>query len=133
MAQIEPKAARRSIARQFLRFAAVGAVATAAHYAVLFSLVEFAGVAPLTATVIGFLTGGVVCYVLNRRFTFEERPAYARGLVKFLIVITIGGAVNAAIFAFFVGQGLHYMLAQAIATLIVLVWNYAGARLVVFR
>lgn len=133
MTQAESKTARVSIARQFLRFAAVGVVATAVHYAVLFSLVEFAGVQPVLATIAGFLTGGVVGYVLNRRFTFEERPAYARGLVKFLIVISIGGAINAAIFAFFVAQGLYYMLAQVIATLIVLVWNFVGARLVVFR
>jgi hypothetical protein len=29
--------------------------------------------------------------------------------------------------------GLHYILAQMVATALVLIWNYAGARLFVFR
>jgi putative flippase GtrA len=121
------------IARQFLRFAAVGAVATSLHYVLLITLVEFAGMQPLTATVIGFAIGAVVGYSLNRRFTFEKKPSYGRGLVKFLVVVGIGGVLNAAIFAFFVRQGLHYMIAQVIATGLVLIWNYAGSRWVVFR
>jgi putative flippase GtrA len=53
--------------------------------------------------------------------------------VKFAIVIGIGAALNAAIVAFFIRSGLHYMIAQLIATGVVLIWNFAGARLVVFR
>jgi putative flippase GtrA len=121
------------IARQFLRFAAVGAVATTIHYLTLIALVEVFAVEPLAATLTGFAAGAVVGYSLNRRYTFDTRPAYASGLFKFLIVIGVGAAINTAIFAFFVRQGLHYMAAQVIATGIVLVWNYAGSRLVVFR
>lgn len=116
-----------------MRFAAVGAVATSVHYAILLSLVELAGLRPLVATVIGFVFGALVGYSLNRRFTFETRPAFGRGLIKFLIVIGIGGLLNAAIFAFIVRLGPHYMIAQVIATGLVLIWNYAGSRLVVFR
>lgn len=121
------------IARQFLRFATVGAVATAAHYAVLIALAELAGVDPVAATVVGFGVGAVVSYTLNRRFTFETRPAYGRGLVKFLVVIGVGAALNAAIVAFLIGRGLHYMAGQVIATLLVLIWNFAASRLFVFR
>ncbi len=123
----------RAVVRDFLRFATVGAVATAAHYAVLITLAELAGVNPVTATVIGFGVGAVVSYTLNRRFTFAVRPAYMRGFVKFLAVVGIGAVLNAAIVAFFIGLGLHYLIAQVIATGLVLIWNFAAARLVVFR
>jgi putative flippase GtrA len=123
----------RAVVRDFLRFATVGAVATAAHYAVLIALTELAGVNPVTATVIGFGVGAVVSYTLNRRYTFAVRPAYMRGLAKFVVVIGIGAALNAAIVAFFIGAGLHYLIAQVIATGLVLIWNFAAARLVVFR
>lgn len=123
----------RAVVRDFLRFAAVGAVATAAHYAVLMSLVSFAGMDPVPATVCGFSVGALVSYTLNRRYTFQTRPAYGRGLAKFLVVVSIGAVLNAAIVAFFIRFGFHYMAAQLIATGVVLIWNFAGARLVVFR
>jgi putative flippase GtrA len=119
---------------QFLRFAAVGAVATAFHYAVMFSLVEFTGLDPVYATLCGFAVGAVVSYSLNRVFTFNHRPAYGRGLAKFFIVVGIGAALNAAIVWLLVRQvGLFYVYAQFIATGLVLIWNFFSARLVVFR
>jgi putative flippase GtrA len=123
----------RAVVRDFLRFAAVGAVATATHYAVLIALAELFGVDPVVASVCGFSVGAVVSYTLNRRYTFAVRPAYMRGFLKFAIILGIGAVLNAAIVAFFIRTGLHYMLAQVIATGVVLIWNFAGARLVVFR
>jgi putative flippase GtrA len=123
----------REVVRDFLRFAAVGAVATAVHYAVLIGLTEIFGVHPVLGTACGALTGGVVSYTLNRIYTFAARPAYMRGLVKFIIVISIGAALNAAIVAFFMWLGLWYLFAQFIATGIVLIWNFAVSRVVVFR
>lgn len=123
----------RSVVRDFLRFTAVGAVATAAHYAVLLALAELAGMHPVPASVCGFIVGAIVSYSLNRIYTFQVRPAYARGLAKFFLVVAVGALLNGAIVAFFVHAGLHYMLAQVIATGVVLIWNFAGARLVVFR
>jgi len=123
----------RAVVRDFLRFAAVGALATAVHYAVLIGLTEVFGVHPVIGTACGALTGGVVSYVLNREFTFTARPAFMRGLVKFIIVISIGAALNAGIVAFFMWVGLWYLFAQFIATGIVLIWNFAVSRVVVFR
>jgi putative flippase GtrA len=122
-----------SVAREFVRFATVGVAATGAHYMVLIALKELAGVDPVSATVIGFAVGAVVSYVLNRRFTFATRPAFASGLAKFAAIAVVGAFINAGIFALLLAQGLYYLVAQVIATLVVLVWNYAGARLIVFR
>ena len=123
----------RQVVRDFLRFAAVGAVATAAHYAVMIALVQFGRVDPVFATVCGFAVGAVVSYTLNRRYTFAVRPEFMRGFLKFAVVIGIGAVLNAAIVAFFIRFGLHYMVAQVIATGVVLIWNFVGARLIVFR
>jgi len=123
----------RQVVRDFLRFAAVGAVATAAHYAVMIALVQFGGADPVVATVCGFAVGAVVSYTLNRRYTFAVRPAYMRGFLKFAVVSGVGAVLNAAIVAVFIRLGLHYMAAQVIATGVVLIWNFAGARILVFR
>jgi putative flippase GtrA len=126
--------AARPGARQFLIFAAVGAAATVVQYSVLVLLVEFARVQPVPAAVLAYMCGALVSYLLNSRFTFgETKTAFGKGLVKFLLVNVIGLGLNTAIFTALVHLHVHYLLAQMVATGLVLVWNYAGARLFVFR
>lgn len=123
----------KQVAAQFARFAMVGAAATATHYAVLIGLKELGGMDVVAATSFGFAAGAVVSYALNRRFTFSTRPALLKGFAKFALVIGVGAVLNAAIVAALTQQGWHYMIAQVIATGLVLIWNFAGARYVVFR
>lgn len=123
----------KAVFNQFLRFAAVGAVATAVHYAVMLSLVELGGMHPVTATFVGFCCGAVVSYTLNRRFTFETRPSYGRGFAKFFFMVGIGAFINAGIVWVLTHNGFHYMVAQVIATGLVMIWNFASARFIVFR
>ncbi len=120
-------------AQQFLRFALVGAVATAVHYTILIALVEFADVEPLPATSAGFVAGAVVSYTLNRRYTFDSQQHFARGLITFIAVGFVGLFLNGLIVSTLVSAGLIYILAQMIATGLVLIWNFGAARLVVFR
>lgn len=122
-----------AIAQQFLRFAAVGAVATAAHYAVLIALKELAHIPVLWATSVGYLAGAVVGYSLNRRYTFEANHRFAEGLAKYVSVGLAGLVLNGAITVGLTGLGLFYLLSQMIATGIVLVWNFCAARFIVFR
>lgn len=123
----------RPVVRDFLRFAMVGALATAVHYSVLIALTELGGVGPVFSTICGFFAGALVSYVLNRRYTFANKPQFGKGLAKYLLVIAIGAVINAGIVAAFVGSGVHYMIGQVIATGIVLIWNFGAARAFVFR
>jgi len=118
---------------QFLRFAAVGAVATVVHYAILIALVQFAHVNPVLSTACGFSVAAVLSYVLNRHFTFSHRPVFAHGLAMFFVVGAVGLALNAGIVALLTGQGIYYLFSQFAATGLVLIWNYSAARFVVFR
>lgn len=119
--------------RQFLRFALVGAVSTSAHYVVLITLREVWGVGPVIATTIGYGVGAIIGYTLNRRFTFQEQPDFARGFAKYLAVVVIGAGINAGVMAALTQMGVHYLVAQIGATLLGLFWNFAGSRLIVFR
>ncbi len=123
----------RPVVRDFLRFAMVGALATAVHYSVLLAMTELGGADPVFATICGFFAGAVVSYVLNRRFTFANKPAFGKGLAKYLLVIAIGAVINAGIVAAFVQSGTHYMIGQVIATGLVLIWNFGASRVFVFR
>jgi putative flippase GtrA len=123
----------QAVVYEFLRFAAVGVVATIVHYSILVSLVELAHGPLIPSTSIGFVFGAMVSYGLNRRITFRHRPHFGRGLLKFIAVGAVGLCLNALIVAGLARARLPYILAQMAATGVVLVWNFAVARVLIFR
>ena len=119
---------------KFLSFATVGVFGTAAHYTVLWALVEAGDVPVVAATTAGFVVGAIVNYVLNRRFTFVSKAAHSTALPKFLTVAAFGTAINALVVALLVEQtNIYYLVAQLFATGAVLVWNFAANYAWTFR
>ena len=117
-----------ALAVQFGLFALVGLVGTAAHYAVLYSLVEFHGIGAVAASGWGALTGLVINYTLNYTLTFRSDHAHWRTFPKFALIAGVGLALNQALMALLVGWGLYYLWAQVLVTGMVLVWNFIGNR-----
>lgn len=131
---ISPRPLRSPSWRQFLTFTLVGAFGTAAHYLVLAALVEAFGVQVLAATTAGFVCGAIVNYVLNRRYTFDSSARHAVALPKFLTVATLGAGINWLVMAVLTSvAGLHYMVAQLLATATVLAWNFIANHAWTFR
>jgi putative flippase GtrA len=122
-----------ALARQFSSFLAVGVATTAMHYGVLVALVEAWAINPVWATPAGFLAAALLSYLLNRRYTFDERPAFHSGLLKYYAAVSVGLGLNAGTMALLTGWGFYYVLAQIIASGVALVWNFFAARFVVFR
>ena len=110
---------------QFFCFTILGAIGTVGHYATLIALVQLWHANPVIATTFGFIIGAVINYFLNYHITFSSNKNHAEALSKFMLVATIGAAINASIM--YAGVSLlefHYLLAQIIATGIVLGWNF---------
>ncbi len=106
-------------------YALVGVLATAVHYLVLVTLVELAGLAAGIAAATGAVAGALAAYFGNRRFTFASRAAHGRALPRFLAVAALGVATSAGIvFAGTEWLGLHYLLPQVVATMIVFFAGY---------
>lgn len=133
MSNLSVFAIPRRLGLQFLRFTGVGAAATLSHYAVLVALVHGLHLAPTLASALGFSVGAVVNYGLNYRFTFASDKRHTEAFTKFLIVALTGLTLNTVIMAIAIGLGLHYLLAQVLATGLVLVWNFCGHYLWTFR
>lgn len=121
------------VAQQFLRFSAIGIVATAVHYGILVVLVEALHIQSILATSIGFVAGAFVSYLLNRRYTFQSNSLFWNKLAKYYGMTTVGLLINGAIVALLLSWDFYYLVAQVFATGIVLIWNFLSARLVVFR
>ena len=120
--------------RQFVFFAAVGAIGTLVHFVILTCLVQLHLAGPVVATSFGAVAGAVTNYLLNYRFTFTSRQQHRETLPKFMILAAVGFVINGAIVhAAIEVARLHYLVAQVCATIVVLIWGYVGNRLWTFN
>jgi putative flippase GtrA len=123
----------RRLAGQFSRFALVGLVGTAVHYGVMAFMIELLGIPPLPSSASGFISSAIVSYVLNYRITFSSAMDHRRALPRFLAVGTIGLGLNSLLVGTLTGPAhLHWLVAQVIASIIVLCWNFAANRVWTF-
>ena len=111
---------------RFLVFAALGALGTLAHYAVLIGLVEAGVTGPALATGLGAVVGALVNYVLSRRLAFGSTRAHREALPRFLLVAGIGILLNPLLLAALLAwTGWPYLACQLLVTLGLLAVNYA--------
>ena len=124
----------RGVLEQFVRFALVGVAGTAAHYTVLWTLVERAGTAVVVATSAGFVVGALVNYTLNRYFTFSSTAPHREALPKFFGIAVVGAFLNGTIVAWLLPRWhVHYLVIQLFATVAVLLWNFVANSLWTFK
>lgn len=102
----------------------MGGIATGCHYLVLVGLVEGTGLNATTATFIGACTGAGVAFIGQRAVTFDDRPRTPAALPRFLVVAAVGAVLNSVIVWIGSTAGLHYLIAQFIATLLVVYLTY---------
>jgi putative flippase GtrA len=118
---------------RFVRYGLVGAVGTLVQYAILVAMVSAHLAQPATASMVGAVAGAIVNYLLNARFTFDQTP-HAQALPKFALTAVLGAALNGILMKIFVDVlGMHYLLAQVGATVIVLGLTYSINALWTFR
>ena len=127
-----PADGQRSPSAPVVRYAAVGAVATAAHYTLLWAGVELAHWWPALAAGAGAALGAQVAFVGNRRFTFGHLGRLWPAWWRFQLTAVLGGLTSMAVVAAGMWLGVHYLLAQIVATGMVLVMTYAINRRWVF-
>lgn len=114
---------------QFARYAGAGVIGTAAHYAVLVALVQVAQAGAVAASTAGAIVGAGINYFLNHRFTFASERSHRRALPRFAAIAVAGIVLNALVLAAVLAlAGPHYLVAQVIATLAVLLAGYLANR-----
>lgn len=114
-----------SVSRQFAIFAAVGIAAMIAHYGALIGLVEGASWRAVPATLVGYVCGGIVSYLLNRRHTYQSDRPHEEAGWRFALVAAIGfGLTWLFMYVLHDQFGIQYLLAQLITTAIVMAWSF---------
>lgn len=109
---------------EILKFLIVGGSATALQYGLLIVFVQFAGLSPVVATSIAYAISSVYNYLLNYYATFKSDASHRTAATKFAAVACSGLLINAGIIAALTKVGVHYLVAQVVATVVILVWNF---------
>jgi putative flippase GtrA len=119
--------------RQGAAFTGAGIAAAIVHYGLLIGLVQSGTLAPVPATLCGYVGGGIVSYALNRRHTYRSDRPHQEAAWRFAMVAGIGFLITWAVMHVLVDRlGLPYLPAQLFTTGLVLVWSFTAHRLWTF-
>lgn len=119
--------------KQLSSFVGVGVLASLVHYALLVTLVEVGGLAPVPSALCGFTAGGIVSYHLNRRHTFVSDRPHEQAIWRFALVASIAFVLTYLAMRFLNETGhIPYLPAQVITTLVVMIWTFGANRLWTF-
>lgn len=131
---LAPDQRLRALGRQFSAFFGVGIAAAIVHYGLLVSLVEGYRMEPVRATLVGYVGGGIVSYLLNRRHTYASARPHKEAGWRFALVALVGFGLTWLAMALLVrGLGAPYLPAQLVTTAVVLVWSFVAHKLWTFR
>lgn len=130
--------------KEFIRYVIVGGISFLADTGTLTLFEEFIftqkeGAGLFISTAAGFIVGLIVNYILSLIFVFKSSENERSGKdVKSFIVFTIVGIIGLGLteIGMYVGVtllSLHYIFTKIIVAAIVLVWNYAGRKILIFK
>lgn len=122
---------------QFFRYLFVGGIATVVDWGVLFALTELLQLHHLISAIFAFAAGLATNFLLSKLLVFRANEARTNALGEFLGYALIGiiglGITELIMYLFTDGLSLYYMLSKAIATVVVLVWNYVARKLLLYK
>lgn len=119
---------------QFVKFASVGVVGTLVQYTLLIVLVQALDVNATLASTAGFACGALTNYSLNYYYTFASNKNHAEAITKFFTVALVGMFFNGLVMHFCTETlTMPYLIAQVLATGLVLLWTFSANRLWTFR
>jgi len=117
------------------RFLGVGVGATLIDFAVFSFLVLQTNFQPAPANLVSYPVSLVFNFNANRRWTFRQSPNRATALrqVRRFLLVNAGGLMLSTAIIAVLSLLTTDLLSKVISVPIVFVWNYAFARLWVFR
>lgn len=146
--EIENTLVKRKSFLQFSKFFVVGILNTGIDFAILNFLMwitkTYEGSPVIVFNTISFSVAVVNSYILNKYWTFEDKSSTKAPVqfAKFFTVAVVGWGLNTGIL-YFITSLIHPVfglsavtwanLAKAIATGIVLIWNFIGYKFLVFK
>jgi putative flippase GtrA len=119
------------LARQLIRFFAVGGLAAVTYVAIMALVVDGFGGRVLLGAFLAFVIATLVSFVGNALWSFGARPTPAKAAM-FFAVNTVGLGLNMLIAWLLERAGVHYLLISLTVLIVVPLFNFAGHRLITF-
>jgi putative flippase GtrA len=116
---------------RFLGFVVAGGIATVVNYTI-FAVLLLAGLHYLAASAIGYVSGIVVSFTINRRYVFRSIAAPGRQLVRYAAAYGVALFAQLALLELLVRLSIPPLLANGVALVIVVIGNYFLVSRVVF-
>ncbi len=131
---------KRESLHQFGKFALIGVVNTAIDFGVYYILTRYTAFFDVAtskkyiANVIAFIFAATCSFFANRMWTFNRTTSATVGEVtKFYSTTVMGLVLNSLLLALFIKVfALHDLVAKAVATVFVILWNFILQKLWVF-
>jgi putative flippase GtrA len=117
----------------FLRYIGAGSIAALVEFSLFFFLYQMADLNLILANCISFAVAVILCFILQKNWTFQVSGNGKRRLQLYLIMQAISAVLNNALMYIFVLQlGIYAPISKLLEIAIVFLWNYSFCRLVVF-
>ena len=117
---------------QFFQHLVTGAIATAAHYIVMWFALSLQ-LWPALATSIGFMVGAATRFFFSYFHIFEPEKNVSGALPHFALALFLQLLLNAALFSSFMIFTTHIWYAQVVTTILLTVFNFLIYKYWVFK
>ncbi len=122
---------------QFIRYLFVGGLVTILDWALLFIFTEIFKIHYLVSAILSFIVSILANFILSKMLVFKINKSKVNKAFEFLGYIIIGviglGLTELIMYYFSEIINFHYMLSKAIATIIVLFWNYFARKYLLYE
>lgn len=109
-----------------------GFIATAAHYFVMFVLIQL-GMTGLLASTLGFCAGAITRFLLSYFHVFSPTSGVRKAMFRFVLALFIQMVANSLLLGNLMTSGLSVWRAQIVTTVVLTIFTYIGSKLWVFR
>ena len=121
---------------QLVRYVFVGGFAFLVDYGFLYALTEFFHLHYLASATISFLLGLLTNYILSTKWIFRHSKIQNKSIEFFFFaIIGIVGLVLNNLFLYMMTDGfhIHYMMSKIVVAAIVMFWNFAARKILLFK
>ena len=121
------------VARLF-RFGIVGGTTAALYYALLYVAVEWLEAGAVLSSAVVYLIVIALNYLMHYSWTFAVSSPHTTALKRYLVMTGCGFFINVSVM--YIGVSVlhaNYLLAQTVAMVVIIVWNFTLSSLWVFR
>jgi len=119
---------------KFVKFNIVGLMNTTIDFSVFFLLASIIRLPVIPAQLISYSMGIINSYFMNRFWTFQIKKASDKKEFSLFVIVNLVALIISTVLIYILSKLIEYiMVAKVIVTLFVMVINFLGQRLIIFK